>query len=491
MPVLTRNNMSKKSTNNPFGSKITQIMDPVHGGIEILEHEAFCIDHPLFQRLRYILQNDVANYVFPGATHTRFNHSLGTMHLAGKLFRSLVDQYIGEASDGFTLSEKHREAIYYVYACFRLAALLHDTGHFPFSHEFEKSDSIKTLLHDKNILKDFWQKSELYEKYAKNSLSNNNFELSHEDYSLAVAYKILSAAKSENKLPVEIDDVLALMESFSGTNSAEWKNATLNLLEVFEGNDQSSSTYDKDFVSNSIKNYFSMMISGEIDVDKMDYLLRDSYFSGAKYGIYNADHLISTLRIGFDKTTNWVGLAILEKGVVALEDFVYSRFQIYQNMWSHKAVIRSKLLLSDAISEVATSTDNIKTIRSYMTDEKKFSVFTDHFFLEKFRDIHINNNNSASSKFLFRTKMEHLDRLTDPSSNKIASVHEELKNKHQKRIIYRATPIKFSEIPLRDFANIRVISNEKSNKRILVELKEKTDFFQKFGGKLIVNFYAQ
>lgn len=483
--------MSSKIANNPFGSKITQIMDPVHGGIGILQHESHCIDHPLFQRLRYILQNDVANYVFPGATHTRFNHSLGAMHLAGKLFRSLVDQYIGEASDEFALTDQHREAIYYIYTCFRLAALLHDTGHFPFSHEFEQSAAIKKLLHDKTILQDFWQKSDLYNKYANNSLTKTEFELSHEDYSLAVAYKILASVNSKHRLPVEIDDVLSLMESFSGKNSDKWENVAICLFEVFEGNNKTSSKYDRNFIANSIRDYFAMMISGEVDVDKMDYLLRDSYFSGAKYGIYNADHLISTLRIGFDPELKWVGLAILEKGVVALEDFVYSRFQIYQNMWSHKAVIRSKLLLADAIGEATASNCDLDAIRSYMTDENKFCIFTDQFFLEKFRNIYVSNTNSACGKLLFRTKMQHLDRLIDPSDHEISSTKKRLEKEDHGKIIYRQTKIKFSEIKDRNFSDIRVITKEKPTKRTLVELKKKTDFFQKFNGMLIVNFYSQ
>lgn len=74
---------------NSGDSKV--IMDPLHGGIEVYEHELKVINHPLFQRLRFVVQNDVQSWVFPGATHTRFMHSLGTMHVAGRLFQSIIN----------------------------------------------------------------------------------------------------------------------------------------------------------------------------------------------------------------------------------------------------------------------------------------------------------------------------------------------------------------------------------------------------------------
>lgn len=481
--------MTSEIKNNPFGNTVTQIMDPVHGGISVLQHEKHCIDHPLFQRLRYILQNDVANHVFPGAVHTRFNHSLGTMHIAGRLYRSLVNQYIGEAKKDFLVTDAHRNAIYYICTCFRLAALLHDTGHFPFSHEFEQTPAAKKLLHEKSILRDFWGSSTLYEKYAKNSLEKPDFEISHEDYSLAIAHKILSEVAANNGLPVDIDDVLALMESFSGENSPRWTIVAKLLFEVFEGSSKNPHAHSDEFIANGFRSFFGMMISGEVDVDKMDYLLRDSYFSGAKYGIYNVDHLISTIRIGVDPKSQWVGLALLEKGVVALEDFVYSRFQIYQNMWSHKAVIGSKLLLSDAISEAIQSDLSVNEIRNYISDMSKFSLFTDHYFLEKFRSEALRNTNSACANFLFRKKPRHLGRLTDPSNVEIALKQTDLEKTSANKVKQRYTKIKFSEIKDRNFSDIRVIVKKESGERGLVELKTKTKFFDKFGEMLIVNYY--
>jgi len=473
-----------------FGSKCAQFMDPVHGGIGALQHEVCCIDHPLFQRLRYIFQNDVAHFVFPGATQTRFSHSIGVMHLAGRLYRVLIEQYSAESPESFKYTDDHLDAIYYIYCCFRLAALLHDTGHFPFSHEFERTDFIKDILSDVNVLKDFWGKSELYDKYANRRLSEPDFNATHEDYSLAVAHKILSHAKAQCGLPVEIDDVLCLMEAGSHEFTEKWVKYSGLLFEVFEGCSTTRGQYNETFIAEGVKKFFSLMISGEIDVDKMDYLLRDSYFSGAKYGVYNLDHLLSTLRAGFNPQTKWVGVAVLEKGVVALEDFIYSRFQIYQNMWSHKAVVGNKLLLSDALDS-CNKEGFSSELREYLTDANKFAFFTDHYFMEIFRKEAIGGNSLAVKNFLFRRKYKLVARLQNPTEDDIQEKLVALKGVYGDSIKYRKITIKFSKIPDRDYSNIKVITRHNANgKRSLVSLKNTSGFFQKFSEVLIVNFYA-
>lgn len=475
-----------------FGSTFTQFMDPVHGGIGALKHEVSCINHPLFQRLRYIFQNDVAHFVFPGATHTRFTHSIGVMHLAGRLYRVLIEQYSTENEEEFQYTEKHVDAIYYVYCCFRLAALLHDTGHFPFSHEFENNELIKKeLLSNKSILKDFWGKSDLYNKYQREDrFSNNEFCAAHEDYSLAVAYKILSAVNDKEKLPVEIDDVLCLMEKSSHKFTTTFEEKSKLLFEVFEGlKSPRLQNYEDVKIAEGMKKFFSLMISGEIDVDKMDYLLRDSYFSGAKYGVYNLDHLLSTLRIGFNPNADWIGLAILEKGVIALEDFIYSRFQIYKNMWSHKAVVGSKLLLLDAL-ELCLKEDNIAMIKNHINDDKNFLYFTDHYFMELFRQkSKSNNNNSATKRFLFRERYKQILRLENPNQYEINEKLIELKRKYGENVKYRKSIINFSEISSQE-NSIQILTRQNSkSQRKLIPLNRATDFFEKFKEVLFVNFY--
>lgn len=476
--------------NTFFGTKSLQFMDPVHGGIGALKHEVKCIDHALFQRLRFILQNDVAHYVFPGATQTRFNHSVGVMHVAGKFYRSLIDQYIAECSPDFVITSRHTEAIYYVYCCFRLAALLHDTGHFPFSHEFESSRQVHTMLTSKDLLKDFWAESALYNKYASTRLADPGFALDHADYSLACAYRIMESNRSV--LPVEIDDVLALMENNSATFTDRWEDSCVYLAEIFEGRSESLTNLPQKVRAEKLKSFFGLMISGEIDVDKMDYLLRDSYFSGTKYGIYNQDHLLSTLRVGYNKDTGWLGLAVLEKGVVALEDFVYSRFQIYQNVWSHKAVVGAKIRLADAISETMSKSDAQTHVNNALRKVSAFAQFTDHFFMEEFRKHAAANDNSASSALLLRRKLHFLTRLQNPSADEIEETRVKLQRENATAtVVFRSVHIKFSKIPHRDFSQIKVLWRGPDRKRELRAMDQRSDFFEKFTEKVICNFYAK
>ena len=119
-------------------------------------------------------------------------------------------------------------------------------------------------------------------------------------------------------------------------------NGLLSLL-LSNRNEELSITNDE--VAIIFQHFFKTLISGELDVDKMDYLLRDSFHSGCKYGIYNLDHLLSTIRFGALKNPPWLGLAITEKGVGALEDFVYSRFQLYQHLYRAPLKIADIFLL--------------------------------------------------------------------------------------------------------------------------------------------------
>ena len=101
-----------------------EVRDPIHGAIPVSKGEARVVDHPFVQRLRHIKQVGFSELAFPGAVHTRYNHSVGVMHLAGRAF----DTALGDFS--FT-NDARRQALR---ACLRLAALLHDVGHAPFSH---------------------------------------------------------------------------------------------------------------------------------------------------------------------------------------------------------------------------------------------------------------------------------------------------------------------------------------------------------------------
>ncbi len=196
-----------------------EIRDPVHGFIYRESHERDLIDTKLFQRLRSLHQLALAYLVYPGATHTRFDHSLGAFHVAGGLAKALVQ------------SDAERRLV-------RLATLLHDVGHGPFSHVAEP-------ILQKHSSKDvFFGKAE------------------------SKIHELISA-----KIILENTELREFLSDRDRQN-------IVGLLDGSFGH-----------------GYLHEIVSGPIDADKQDYLLRDSYFTGVKYGIYDQERLKNTLRV--------------------------------------------------------------------------------------------------------------------------------------------------------------------------------------------------
>jgi HD superfamily phosphohydrolase len=195
------------------------------------------ISHSAFQRLRRIRQLAWTDQVYPGAMHTRFEHSLGVMHTATLLYdaivrnsRDVLSRELGYDDAGF---RRNRELV-------RLGALLHDTGHSPFSHASEE------LFPDQE---------------------NGDGKYVHEQYSAAIVRGPLRAAIEDHKLNqgnygFAADDVAALIEGSAGAKQGIfWRD----------------------------------LITGQMDADRMDYLLRDSHHAGVQYGRFDLHRLISTV----------------------------------------------------------------------------------------------------------------------------------------------------------------------------------------------------
>lgn len=236
-----------------------EIRDVIHGLILRTPLEVKIINTVIFQRLRRIHQLAMANLVYPGAHHSRFEHSLGTMHIAGKIAEKLY-------KDGY-LSEKDIETI-------RLAALLHDIGHGPFSHVSEY------------LLECF---------YDRERVNIKEREKIHE----LVTFDIISKNKELGKLLSDKRD---------------------EILEIL----QKSKT--KDFKSD--------IVSGPLDADKLDYLLRDSYHAGVKYGLYDIEKIIESLRVIEDGTETFLGID--EEGIFALEQLIIAKYHMSAQIYFHK-----------------------------------------------------------------------------------------------------------------------------------------------------------
>ena len=227
------------------------INDPVYGFINIPSDFIYdIIERPWFQRLRNIRQLGLTNFVYPGANHNRFQHSLGALHLMSMALDTLKTK-------GVCISEEEEEAAY-------LAILLHDIGHSPFSHALEK-----TIIEGIN----------------------------HEELSFFLINK--------------------LNEFYSGK---------LNLaIDILFGNYQ--------------RMFLHELISSQMDMDRLDYLRRDSFFTGVIEGLVSSERIIRMLNVVNDS------LVVEEKGIYSLEKFLFARRVMYWQVYMHKTVVSAESLL--------------------------------------------------------------------------------------------------------------------------------------------------
>jgi HD superfamily phosphohydrolase len=240
------------------------IKDPIHGYVRISLTERSVIDTEPVQRLKRIRQLAGSEFVYPAANHTRFEHVIGAMHLAGTLAEALpVD-----------LPRHQREQL-------RLAALLHDIGHGPFSHVFEP----------------------LLAKYLGKR---------HEDFVPWLVNETDIAEKLE---------------------AAGFDASTLGRLAIGK-------------LANRKRAYLDQIISSSVDVDKMDYVVRDSFHTGAGYGSFDVHRLLYAMDI-IDN-----GLSVDGSAVATLESFLLARFESFRTIYFHKASRAVQIMMVRAL-EVA------------------------------------------------------------------------------------------------------------------------------------------
>ncbi|MGK5091479.1 HD domain-containing protein [Deltaproteobacteria bacterium TL4] len=289
---------------------IYEVRCPIHGSIRFNQRECDIIDHPFFQRLRHITQLGFASYVYSGATHSRFEHSLGVMHLAGCLFDHIVQENQKWFNEYF-----HPEVLRYYRHILRIAALLHDTGHSPYSHASE------TILPLKNKL-------ELPVDWYKHS--DFECQATHEDYSIAIVYAF------SNSPPLlssdEAQDVCSLIDSSIRPSEAFHQR-------VRQASDNSLNIHPL------LKN----IISGEIDADRMDYLLRDSYHVGVNYGKYDMDRMIQGLSCV--QTEEGIMQVLDQNALYTYENYLLARLHMFLQVYFHKTLLPFDYYLQQAFKD--------------------------------------------------------------------------------------------------------------------------------------------
>ena len=265
-----------------MSEKLHEIRDPIHGLIPFNDLEREIINSPEFQRLRRIRQLAWTDYVYPGAMHTRFEHSIGVMHIAGRVFDALRRDFrsknIAESEYGLKGDEWERQR-----QLVRLAALGHDLGHGPFSHAAE----------------------ELFPVIEQSNSSRKR--IPHEEYSAAIIKNDIAQIIKSHRTGNELGLDAAAVASFIDGVPADGKVALL-----------------KD------------VISGTIDADRMDYLLRDAYHCGVRYGQFDLERIINTIGICEDHEEGNFQIGINRDGVHAAEGLVIARFMMFTQVYMHK-----------------------------------------------------------------------------------------------------------------------------------------------------------
>lgn len=235
------------------------INDPVYGFLTIPTKLVYdLIEHPFVQRLRRIKQLGMTEYVYPGATHSRFHHALGALHLMVNAVQTLRFKNV-------KISEAEAEALY-------CGILLHDIGHGPYSHSLEH-----TLINT----------------------------VPHESISLMMMEELNRQFKGKLDLTIQI------------------------------------------FTNRYKKAYLHQLISGQLDMDRLDYLGRDSFYTGVSEGIIGSERIIHMLDVADDE------LVVEEKGIYSIEKFIIARRLMYWQVYLHKTVVAADVLLTNTMRRAA------------------------------------------------------------------------------------------------------------------------------------------
>ncbi len=263
-------------------SKAKYIFDELHGFIELGQGIIDIVDSSAFQRLRRIKQLAQAWLVYPGAVHTRFSHSLGVMKVMDRLVTRLVREGHLSRDDAVVL---------------RLAALLHDIGHTPYSHALEM-------------------------------FFHNRFKMRHEELGRYVIEHDPLISDKIKEIGADPKEVAAVV---GGVHS----NVTLNML-----------------------------MSSDLDADRLDYLMRDALHTGVVYGRIDVDRIVNTLTVTDDGR-----LAVPVKAIHAVESFYIARLHMYRAVYYHKTITGYQLLMETIYELLASDSDTSPLLEPFITPE--------------------------------------------------------------------------------------------------------------------------
>ncbi len=411
----------------------SEIRDPIHGPIAVSHPELSIIDSPYVQRLRGIKQTGFAELAFPGSTHNRYSHSLGAFHLAGRVFDQIFSEY--EWADR---AERERFRTY-----LRMAALLHDIGHGPLSHAIEQAMPLK-----------------------KDVVGTGDGQASHEDYTEVIILK---------------SSLTQLLETTFG------KESPLAIASLIRNQNR----FPKLFMAGrhrqkSLFPLLSSLISGEIDVDRMDYMERDSMFCGISYGNFDRDWIFSNLTT--IEENDQLFLALDSRAIYAFEDFLLSRYHMYLMVYlHHKSVIYDEMLYQFLLSDTE-GTKLPSSVEDYLQVD-------DHWLWSRLR----RSKNPWAQRIMQQRPYRMLLELHSDQNDEIKSHADDLEQKLRTAHIgyFRSSSSgllsKYHSAPTENKNQIYVIYRDSrftssSNPGVAKEPLEKaTDLFNRYKNKRIID----
>ena len=417
---------------------------PLYDTIPYTSAELTLIDTPEFQRLRRLKQTAFAHLVFPGATHTRFEHSLGVMHMVGRFFETLLrnqqsllrnleaeDLRRQQASSSAQSRAAQRppaqrpdsllpeifetraatqllESDPRILQSARFAGLLHDIGHAPFSHSGERllptwNDVQRQLA---TLALPAWLNETLEKKIAQNSAAGQTAmrqSVKHEFFSLLLIARIFNNPSIETLSPAMGQDTACLLDKDVPTRP------------------------DSPLAATGLRTLISQLISGEIDADRMDYLRRDASHCGVVYGFFDSSRILDAAVFYRDLATGELNLAIHQSGLAAYEDFLRARMSMYQQVYFHKTGTACEAMLAH-IAKLAP------TIALPISPEE-YLQFDDQSFFYLMKDRIENSTQDSSSK---AEQQEALSELTNLTFNR--RLWKRVYEESHARLKYQSSP---------------------------------------------------
>ncbi|ADZ82724.1 HD domain-containing protein [Cellulosilyticum lentocellum] len=327
-----------------------RIFDNVHGFVRITKAEESIINSTYFQRLRDLKQLGLGYYMFPGAVHTRFAHSIGVLAVMDRIVSKLREQSREHISNNDILR-------------LRMAALLHDIGHYPLSHTLEA----------------------VYKKYHKPLIMNLDGGDEADGQNINVEDRYKNGTKNASGHHEELGAYIVKNTDFEG--------GITHILRQYEFDDEDIDIIAKTIVGKSSIHWYNQVLHSDLDADRLDYLMRDSVNTGVEFGGFDFDYIINNCRLIEKVVSTPTGTEIHKKFCIKESAcFTVEHFLMTRYYWYAKIIYEKQLVLFEKMAEALYAwllendqVFNYAEILEEVDSPQKFIFFNDTYFWEKLK----------------------------------------------------------------------------------------------------------